>query len=67
MYVRMLQRELKNRPRKLRPVCRCFLSTFAASSARTARLQVRLKRKNCDNGVFCEDASKGAKKIDLEN
>ena len=28
MHVRMLKRKLKNRPRKLRPVRRCFLSTF---------------------------------------
>ena len=28
MHVRMLKRRLKNRPRKLRPVRRCFLSTF---------------------------------------
>ena len=35
MYVRMLKRELKNRPRKLRPVRRCFLSTFALITCRS--------------------------------
>ena len=28
MHVTMLKRKLKNRPRKIRPVRRCFLSTF---------------------------------------
>ena len=35
MYVRMLKRELKNRPRNLRPVRRCFLSTFALITCRS--------------------------------
>ena len=30
MHMRMLNRKLKNRPRKLRPVRRCFRSTFTA-------------------------------------
>ena len=35
MHVRMLKRKLKNRPRKLRPVRRCFLSTFTLITCRS--------------------------------
>ena len=35
MHVRMLKRKLKNRPRKLRPVRRCFLSTFTLFTCRS--------------------------------
>ena len=35
MHVRMLKRKLKNRPRKLRPVRRCFLSTFTFITCRS--------------------------------
>ena len=34
MHVRMLKRKLKNRPRKLGPVRRCFLSTFTLTTCR---------------------------------
>ena len=35
MHVRMLKRKLKNRPRKLRPVRCCFLSTFRLITCRS--------------------------------
>ena len=35
MHLRMLKRKLKNRPRKLRPVRRCFLSTFTLITCRS--------------------------------
>ena len=35
MHVRMLRRKLENRPRKLRPVRRCFLSSFALITCRS--------------------------------
>ena len=35
MHVRMLRRKLENRPRKLRPVHRCFLSSFALITCRS--------------------------------
>ena len=35
MHVRMLKRKLKNRPRKVRPVRRCFLSTFTLITCRS--------------------------------
>ena len=35
MHVRMLKRKPKNRPRKLRPVRRCFLSTFTLITCRS--------------------------------
>ena len=35
MHVRMLKRKLENRPRKLRPVRRCFLSRFALITCRS--------------------------------
>ena len=35
VHVRMLKRKLKNRPRKLRPVRRCFLSTFTLITCRS--------------------------------
>ena len=35
MHVRMHKRKLKNRPRKLRPVRRCFLSTFMLITCRS--------------------------------
>ena len=35
MHMKMLKRKLKNRPRKLRPVRRCFLSTFMLITCRS--------------------------------
>ena len=35
MHVRMIKRKLKNRPRKLRPARRCFLSTFTLITCRS--------------------------------
>ena len=35
MHVRMLKRKLKNRPPKVRPVRRCFLSTFTLITCRS--------------------------------
>ena len=35
MHVRMLKRKLKNRPQKLKPVRRCFLSTFMLITCRS--------------------------------
>ena len=35
MHVRMLKRKLKSRPRKLRPVRRCLLSTFTLTTCRS--------------------------------
>ena len=35
MHVRMLKRKLKNRPRKVRLVRRCFLSTFTLITSRS--------------------------------
>ena len=35
IHVRMLKRKLKNRPRKLRPVRHCFLSTFTLVTCRS--------------------------------
>ena len=35
MHVRTLKRKVKNRPRKLRPVRRCFLSTFTLITCRS--------------------------------
>ena len=35
MHVGMLKRKLKNRPRKIRPVRRCFVSTFTLITCRS--------------------------------
>ena len=61
MHVRMLKRKLKNTPRKLRPVRRCFLSFFTLITCRSLvilnfiyarkarRMQVRKLCKNLSN------------------
>ena len=57
MQVRTLKRKLKNRPRKLRPVRRCFLSTFTLIICRSYTLfwilftHVKPVKYNCVNYI----------------
>ena len=58
MHVR-IKRKLKNRPRKLRPVRRCFLSTFALIKCRSFILRTSSQSNNIylitESEVYCID------------